>query len=103
MKVMESKEIAEFLKECRLKKGLSQEQMAQRLYIDQAIVSKIENGKIQPAYSLVKQWAVVTDSKELLAEDIAGGNWRKQRQMESTLSQMKNLLSSVNFMRIKRR
>lgn len=92
-------ELAEILKNIRINAGLSQDELASRLYVDQAIVSKIENGKIQPAYSIVKQWAKVTNSTGLLAAHMAGENWRKQQRMESALKEMRTLLGSVNFMR----
>lgn len=95
-------ENAKMLKEFRLRAGLSQDELASRLNIDRAIISRVENGKIVPVHEIVVKWAEVTNSAGLLAAHIGGENWRKQQKMESAWKEMRELLGTVNFMRRKK-
>lgn len=54
-------EIGKKIREARSKKGLSQEQLAERLRISQAGVSKLESGKTVPTVSRLMQIARVLD------------------------------------------
>lgn len=93
--------IADVLKECRQRAGLSQEQLAYRLCIDQAIVSKIENDKIPPAYELVKRWAKVTESVDLVEMDLGGGKaWKKMRQLEEAAKSVRSIMESISLLKL---
>lgn len=90
---MDDRNVAELLKLCRERAKLSQEQLAKKLLIDQAIVSKVENGKIQPSYTIVKSWAQETDGMELLGMDFAGNTgWKKLRTLEERFEKIKDLV-----------
>ena len=65
-------EYGEVFKECRLKRGMTQEELAHRLYIQQADVSRIERNKKEPTLSLAIKWAQVTGSEDVIAALIVG-------------------------------
>jgi transcriptional regulator with XRE-family HTH domain len=92
---MRNDNLPELLRICRQRAELNQEQLAAKLYIDQAIISKIESGKIQPAYSLVKQWARVTNSIDLIGMDFSGNEgWRKLKQLEERFDKIRDLVNA---------
>jgi len=96
-------EIAELLRTCRERAKLSQQDLAVRLYIDQAIVSKVENGKLTPSYTLVRQWARATKSEDLIAMHMAGHAdvTKKYQQLETAWKQAKSIFEAVSLMKIK--
>lgn len=60
------------LKACRVRAGLSQEELADRLYINQSDVSKFENGTKEPPISLFQQWINQTQAQEVMVAYILG-------------------------------
>lgn len=58
------------LKELRTQKRISQEKIANNLYIDQSYYNKIENGKAHPSADLLFRLAeeLVVDAKELIMD-----------------------------------
>jgi len=98
-------EIGKLLKECRLRKGLSQDQLAKALFVHRTTVTKIETGEIpQPSYSLVKEWAKLTDSLDMIGMDFAGSEgWKKLQKLEKAMTQLKQTFELVNFMKRKRK
>lgn len=100
----EQPDIHDLLRMCRNRSGLSQEQLAGRLFVDQAIISKVEKGKIVPSYVLVKQWAKETNSQDVIGMDFSGlDGWNKFRMMEAAIIDVRKRLELVSFFRIKKR
>ncbi|WP_438447444.1 helix-turn-helix transcriptional regulator [Gorillibacterium sp. sgz5001074] len=96
-------QINEVLRECRLRAGLKQSELAERLSIDQAVISNVERGKTPPSYTLVKQWARATRSTDIIGMDLGGNDgWKKFRKLEEAVKHARTLLD-VSFMRIRRR
>jgi transcriptional regulator with XRE-family HTH domain len=64
----ESKKLGENLKRVRIKKDITQIEIARRLGVDRSFVSNIENGKNNPTLSTITSLAKVLDvpSTELL-------------------------------------
>ena len=64
----ESKKLGENLKRIRIKKDITQIEIARRLGVDRSFVSNIENGKNNPTLSTITSLAKVLDvpSTELL-------------------------------------
>lgn len=60
------------LKACRVRAGLSQEELADRLYINQSDVSKFENGTKEPTISLFQQWINQTQAQEVMVAYLLG-------------------------------
>lgn len=60
------------LKACRERKGFSQAKLADELHVDQADISRFENGKKEPSMLLFQKWASVTQSQDVLVAFIAG-------------------------------
>ena len=55
------------LKNARLKAGLSQEEMADKIYVSHSTVSRLERGKIELKAKELMRWIQVTQAPELLA------------------------------------
>ncbi|WP_408004841.1 helix-turn-helix domain-containing protein [Radiobacillus kanasensis] len=54
------------LKACRTRAGLSQEELAEKLHINQSDVSKYENDTKEPSMSIFQSWATNTQAQEVL-------------------------------------
>lgn len=65
-------EYGAILKACRERVGLSQEELADQLHIQQADVSRLENNRKEPSISLFQSWATVTNSQDVLVAFICG-------------------------------
>ncbi|MFD7521405.1 helix-turn-helix domain-containing protein [Paenibacillus chitinolyticus] len=94
-------QINELLKAARQRAGLSQEFLAQKLFVDRTLITKIETGVVKnPSYSLIKQWIQITNAADLISIDLTGGaeGWKKLQQLES---KMKSIRELVNFMKAK--
>ena len=50
---MNNKEIGKFIKELRIKAGLSQKELADMIYVSREAVSKWETGKNVPTYDII--------------------------------------------------
>jgi len=63
-----SKKLGENLRKLRLKKGLSQGNLAKELNVDRAYISNIENGRMNPTLSTLEKIskALGISSSELL-------------------------------------
>jgi len=57
--------LGSFLKECRMKAGMNQADLAMELNINQSDISKIETDRKEPLTSLFKDWTVATQSTDL--------------------------------------
>ena len=60
------------LRACRTRAGLSQEELAHRLFINQSDVSKYENDTKEPTISLFYQWMTNTQAHEVLVDYLCG-------------------------------
>lgn len=90
---MRDTNVAELLSRCRERSKLSQQELADKLFVDQAIVSKVENGKINPSYVLVKAWAAATDGNDMLGMDFVGNSgWLKLKNYEEKFQMIKDLV-----------
>lgn len=93
-------EIHELVKLVRQRAGLTQQQLADRIYVDRSIIAKVENGKLNPSYTLVKSIAKATHSEDLISLDISGRDgWKKLRTFEVAIGQIKSALEAMNFLR----
>lgn len=99
---MKDRELPEVLQACRKRAGMTQDELARKLFVDQAIISNAENGKLPIAYVLVKEWARVTQGEDLITLHLTGGKeggWKKLRQLEQAFEKIKTSLDLVNFMK----
>lgn len=95
-------EIGEILRKGRVRAGLSQEQVAQALYIDRAIISRIETGVIPaPSYMIVKQWARVCKCEDLINIDLTGGTKDAMLELIHLKDRLKKISELVSMMRVK--
>lgn len=94
-------QINELLRLCRERAGMTQQQLADKLYVDRSTIAKVETGVIQhPSYTIVKAWAKATNSEDIVGLDISGKEgWRKLRTMEIVFGQIKSAMESVTFLR----
>lgn len=53
------------LKACRIRAGLSQEELADRLYINQSDISKYETDRKEPTMSTFQAWMTNTQTPEV--------------------------------------
>lgn len=60
------------LKACRNRARLSQEELADKLFINQSDVSKYENGTKEPSISMVQAWTNNTQAAEVLVAFLCG-------------------------------
>jgi len=60
------------LRACRTRAGLSQEELANRLFISQSDVSKYENDTMEPHISTLQAWTNNTQAPEVLVAFICG-------------------------------
>lgn len=60
-------QIAKSVIEARLKSGLTQKQLAQKMSTKQSVISRLENIKTTPSISFLKKLAVATGSKLTVA------------------------------------
>jgi len=60
------------LRACRERSGLSQEELAHQLHIQQADVSRIENNRRELTLSLAKDWTTVTQAQDVMVAFICG-------------------------------
>ena len=60
------------LKACRERSGLSQEELAHQLHIQQADVSRIENNRRDLSATLLQDWTTVTHAQDVMVAFICG-------------------------------
>lgn len=60
------------LKACRERSGLSQEELAFRMNLNQSDVSKFENGHKEPTISTLQLWLSNTQATEVLVAFLCG-------------------------------
>ena len=82
---MNNKEIGKFIKELRIKAGLSQKELADMIYVSREAVSKWETGKNMPTYDIILKY-IADASEELKKQD--------KRNINGILKKQMNLLHS---------
>lgn len=60
------------LKACRTRAGLTQEELAARLFISQSDVSKYESDAMEPHLSTLQAWTNCTQAPEVLVAFLCG-------------------------------
>ena len=98
---MDQVKIGSFIKEIRKEKGLTQEQLAEKLGVSQKSVSRWETGKTMPDYSLLPNICETLEINvaELLgAEKIAGDSVPK-KQVTAMAMNMISLVNNKNYIR----
>ena len=101
-KGMSKSSTGELLRACRERAGMTQQELATKLYVDRATIAKVELGIIkEPSYTLVRQWCAATNGMDLMSIDFSGSSdgWKKLRQLEDLMRTMRAGIESVNFMR----
>lgn len=96
-----NKSVGELLKECRLRSGKTQEEMARYFDVNRSMISRWETDEIAASYTTVRLWCAYTQGQDLMALDITGGRdaWKKYRQMEATMHSMKSVLADAHLMK----
>lgn len=64
--------VGAILRACRTRAGLSQEALADELYISQSDVSKYENDSMEPHLSTLQAWTNTTQTSEVMVAFIMG-------------------------------
>lgn len=64
--------VGAILKACRTRAGLTQEELADKLYISQSDVSKYENDTMEPHLSTLQAWTSNTQTTEVLVAFLCG-------------------------------
>jgi len=62
------------LKACRVHSGMTQEEIALKMYVNQSDISKFENNMKEPTISIVHSWIVVTQTLHILINLLCGMN-----------------------------
>lgn len=65
-------ELGNVLRTMRLKRGLSQEQMAEQTYISRSTISKLENGIMKISGEDLIRWCQITQHQEVLMAIMCG-------------------------------
>ncbi|TPG68656.1 XRE family transcriptional regulator [Brevibacillus laterosporus] len=66
------KYIGPIMTACRKRAGLSQEKLAELLYISRSSISKLENNNATPNLDLFLEWGKVTNSKDAVVAMFCG-------------------------------
>ena len=64
--------VGAILRACRTRAGLSQEELAHKLFVSQSDVSKYENDTKEPSISMFYTWMSQTQSQEVLVAFLCG-------------------------------
>lgn len=98
---MDQEKIGSFIKEIRIEKGLTQEQLAEQLGVSQKSVSRWETGKTMPDYSLLPG---ICDSLEINVAELLGaaridGDNVPKKQVTDIVQNMISLVNNKNRIR----
>lgn len=64
--------VGAILKACRTRAGLSQEELASKLFISQSDVSKYETDAMEPHLSTLQAWTSNTQTQEVMVAFLCG-------------------------------
>ena len=89
--------VGAILRACRERFGLSQEELADRLYINQSDVSKFENGTKEPPITLFQNWINQTQAQEVAVAYLIGidGITILQNLLESGFTIVNTILGGI--------
>jgi len=83
---MKWKAVGELLRICRSYSGFSQQYVADKLFIDRTLVSKIENGHVPVSSEIMKNWI-----------DLTYEGWNVIGRMKQLLDQIKTTFNQPRF------
>lgn len=84
------------LKKVRLKSGLSQEVLAEKIFLSRSAVSRLENNKLKLTVDDAVRWGQATQSPEIMAALLCGIDVAVVSQLVSTLSTL--IGGFINFL-----
>ena len=87
---MMGKTLGQRMKECRVKKGMTQEVLAEILYTKKSTISEYENDKIDLKYSVLKEIAKALDTSVSYLTGEQDEDMEEVLQMAIVLKQIKN-------------
>ena len=90
MRRMMGKTLGQRMKECRVKKGMTQEVLAEILYTKKSTISEYENDKIDLKYSVLKEIAKALDTTVSYLAGEQDEDMEEVLQMAIVLQQIKN-------------
>ena len=90
MRRMMGKTLGQRMKECRVKKGMTQEVLAEILYTKKSTISEYENDKIDLKYSVLKAIAKALDTSVSYLTGEQDEDMEEVLQMAIVLKQIKN-------------
>ena len=90
MRRMMGKTLGQRMKECRVKKGMTQEVLAEILYTKKSTISEYENDKIDLKYSVLKEIAKALDTSVSYLTGEQDEDMEEVLQMAIVLQQIKN-------------
>ena len=90
MRRMMGKTLGQRMKECRVKKGMTQEVLAEILYTKKSTISEYENDKIDLKYSVLKEIAKALDTSVSYLTGEQDEDMEEVLQMAIVLKQIKN-------------
>ena len=90
MRRMMGKTLGQRMKECRVKKGMTQEVLAEILYTKKSTISEYENDKIDLKYSVLKEIAKALDTTVSYLAGEQDEDMEEVLQMAIVLKQIKN-------------
>lgn len=90
MRRMMEKTLGQRMKECRVKKGMTQEVLAEILYTKKSTISEYENDKIDLKYSVLKEIAKALDTSVSYLTGEQDEDMEEVLQMAIVLKQIKN-------------
>lgn len=98
---MDQGKIGSFIKDIRKEKGLTQEQLAEKLGVSQKSVSRWENGKTMPDYSLLPSIceALEINVAELLGAERIEGDSISKKQVTDVAHNMISIVNNKNNIR----
>lgn len=89
---MNPKKTGEFIRDCRKKDGLTQEDLADRMFVSRQTISDIELGKTEPTYDKVKDFANILNVSIL---DIFNGEKTDKNDVKKTNETITNINNEV--------
>lgn len=90
--------VGAILKACRERQGISQEDLADKLHINQSDISKIENDNKEPTISLFNAWLHNTQAQEVAIAFLFGMDGLSILQNLSQL--IGNILGGVKWVQL---
>jgi transcriptional regulator with XRE-family HTH domain len=91
---MKNLHLHQLLKRCREEANISQEELADKMFVDRSYISKVENGRVPTlSYDFVKRWGIATNRSELIGIDVVGDSsevWKRNAVYKMAFMQIKS-------------